>query len=124
MIEVINIKHFRGKDDQYVYIGRGKGGLVPESGYGMFGNPVAIGRVCPVCGETHRDGGSTLPCYRVYLWARLQEKGDLYWRMVRMAQQHNLNEAVVRLGCFCHPKPCHGEVLKRAIEWLAEQLRV
>jgi hypothetical protein len=26
-----------------------------------------------------------------------------------------------RLGCFCKPKPCHGDVLVRAINWAMKQ---
>lgn len=26
----------------------------------------------------------------------------------------------MRLGCFCHPKSCHGHVLVRVIDWAVE----
>ena len=115
MIEVVSKKNYEGEG---VYIGRGAGGVVTEGGYGMYGNPVAIGKQCPVCGKMHRDGGSTLPCYRKYLWARMQEKGELYWGMKRLAEAHKAGQKVV-LICWCKPKPCHGDVLKGAIEWMA-----
>jgi len=36
----------------------------------------------------------------VFRLARLAKKGDLY------------------LGCWCAPLPCHGDVVKKAIEWI------
>jgi hypothetical protein len=26
------------------------------------------------------------------------------------------------LGCWCSPKPCHGDVLAKAADWAAEQV--
>ena len=62
MITVENKRTYKG---QGVYIGRGQGGVL--------GNPVVKGRRCPVCGGTHNDNGSTLPCYKRYLWGELKK---------------------------------------------------
>ncbi|MFQ5351650.1 MAG: DUF4326 domain-containing protein, partial [Candidatus Binatia bacterium] len=107
-IRVVNLR----KEPYDVYIGRAGRG---ESG--LFGNPVVIGRRCPFCAEVHHDGGSTLPCYRRYLAKRtatdqyfLQE---LWKLVVRVQETGNLT-----LGCFCKPKPCHGDVLAQKIHSL------
>lgn len=102
-----------------VYCGRGKGGQVNETPgqYGWLGNPVAIGRTCPICGSTHNDAGSTLPCYRRYLHGRLQEP----------AFEKEFRKLIGRetdLWCFCLNKPggaetCHTSIMKRALAWLA-----
>ena len=87
------------KSSYTVYIGRG----------GPWGNPIALGKVCFVCGETHRAKGSTLSCYRRWLASRLQdpefEKSLL-----------TLDGEV--LGCWCKPGPCHGDVICDAITYL------
>ena len=57
MGKVVNIY----KERYDVYIGRpGKG----EVGY--FGNPIVVGKECPICGEIHQRG-ETLKCYEKYL---------------------------------------------------------
>lgn len=93
-----------------VYIGRGKGGVIPEKPgeYGYFGNPIAKGKKCPVCGRTHKSGGSTLPCYRVWLETKI--KSD----PVYAAELRKLKGKV--LGCWCNPNPCHGEVIAALLE--------
>ena len=85
-----------------VYIGRAGQG---EDGY--FGNPFRVGAVCTRCRQLHPDAGSTLPCYRAYLYARLSSDSEFYWRVVHLKGKV--------LGCFCKPGPCHGDVI---IEWL------
>ena len=37
-----------------------------------------------------------------------------------LAEKHNRGEDIV-LICWCKPKPCHGDILAKAIEWLAKQ---
>lgn len=94
---VIHISRATGGPDEQ-YIGRaGKG----HDGY--FGNPVAIGRKCPVCASMHQDRGSTLPCYRKHLAERM--KNDLVFAG-RVASLRGKT-----LVCFCKPQPCHGDIL-------------
>lgn len=80
-----------------VYIGRAGRGHD-----GVFGNPVVPGEPCPVCGDLHGDGGDTLACFTV-----------LFERAVRDPSSRAKIEELrgKRLGCFCKPKPCHGDVI-------------
>lgn len=72
---------------------------VRKSGYDVFigrpslwGNPFLIGR------DGTRD--EVIAKYRSYLMKRPQ--------LVRRARKELTGK---RLGCFCHPLPCHGDVL-------------
>ena len=95
------------KDKYDVYIGRqGKG----HDGY--FGNPVRVDFICPVCGSYHRTAGSTIDCYRVYFRNRISSD-SMFREAIQMLQGK-------RLGCFCKPGPCHGDVIK---EYLDADLR-
>lgn len=93
-----------------LYIGRGTGKchmMNTQVGVrGWLGNPVSVGQVCPVCTLTHLHGGATLPCYRKLLLQRLQ---DPTFKAAFMSIDPN---AV--LGCWCKPKPCHGDVIMAA----------
>lgn len=67
------------KDKNFdVYCGRGKGSKndpfsckIGESGW--LGNPVAIGKKCPMCFKTHFKAIDTLRCYNSYLLSRLED---------------------------------------------------
>lgn len=87
------------KNEKYdIYIGRrGKG----KDGY--FGNPVVIGRTCCVCGGTHDTAGSTLGCYRRYFIQRLQAD-EMFYEAIGLLKGK-------KLGCFCKPSPCHGDII-------------
>lgn len=99
--EAVNLR----KNAYNVYIGRaGKG----KSGY--YGNPVAVGRQCGQCGHVHRTGASTLPCYVKYVEARFER--DLEFKEAVMSDLYGK-----KLGCFCKPNPCHGDVLAAIANW-------
>ena len=74
-----------------VYIGRGS----------IWGNPFVIGK--------HGNRAEVIAMYRKYLWRRMSHG------------QVSLDDLLAldgkRLGCFCKPLPCHGDVIKAAVEW-------
>ena len=106
MARVIHIRDWNRRDRNQVYIGRPGQGLP-----GPFGNPVVVGKLCPVCRNVHSTPGSTLACY----------EADLVARMVRdpVFQQQVRSLRGKTLVCFCAPGPCHGDVLARFSDELA-----
>lgn len=78
------------KEPYDVYIGRqGKG----KDGY--FGNPIRL-----VKGE---DPGSTIEKFKEYFYNRIETDPEFKSRV------HELKGKT--LGCFCKPKPCHGDII-------------
>lgn len=55
-----------------------------------------------------------IACYRRHLWRRIKA-GE-----ISLAELAELDGKT--LGCWCAPKPCHGDVLAAAAEWAARQL--
>ena len=97
-----------------VYIGRGRD---PRSGEpGEWGNPFSH-RPSRVAGVIVVDSVfEALESYRHYIWEEIRS-GRL--PLARLAALHGK-----RLGCWCAPGPCHGEVLEAAAMWaLTEQAR-
>jgi hypothetical protein len=83
---VVNLRF----DSYDVYIGRhGKG----KDGY--FGNPFKL--------KPHESGGSTIERFRKYFYDRLKADHEFKNRV------HELKGK--KLGCFCKPSPCHGDVI-------------
>jgi hypothetical protein len=76
-----------------VYIGRGS----------VWGNPFAIN---DAAGDT-RD--VVIEKYRAHLF-NLVKNGE-----VTLEQLRELDGKT--LGCFCKPKPCHGDIIVKAVEW-------
>ena len=100
MTKVVNLY----REEFGIYIGRpGKG----QDGY--FGNPVVVGEQCPVCGQIHVKPGETLVCYREYLQWRVDHDPEFRVNLQNLRGK--------TLGCFCKPRPCHGDVI---VEWLEE----
>lgn len=84
-----------------------------------LGNPCSEpGNPCPVCGLTHFGHRMvqlthcrSLECYRRWLWGRIVS-GD---RAVMLALSALKGDDL--LGCFCHPKPCHCDIVIKAWHW-------
>lgn len=95
MCEVVNIKTGEPYD---VYIGRP----------GKWGNPYS-----------HRDDTKA-----VHKAGSRKEAVELYERYLfdsgLVNELHELQDKV--LGCWCHPKACHGHVLKKYVDRLEKGL--
>ncbi len=94
MVSVVN----KYKEPFTVYIGRGS----------IWGNPYS-----------HKDGTKAIHKvdtvedainnYKSYLWKEIKE--GRITKLDLIALEHEV------LGCYCKPKPCHGDVLVKAVEW-------
>ena len=81
------------KESYDVYIGR------PGQGQaGPWGNPFRLG--------AEQQRGATLEKYAAWLEAQIQS-GAI--KPAALAALHGQ-----RLGCFCKPRPCHGDLLAQA----------
>jgi hypothetical protein len=107
-IRVLNIK----KDSLpkgYVYIGR------PMEDY--TGSPLHNSWRL----RQYGNRAEVLAKYKRHLWEALKAPRDTdrksirleLFRLVRLAQQGDLN-----LACWRAPESCHGDVIKAAIEWI------
>ena len=85
------------KDEYDVYIGRGS----------LFGNPFPINESI---GDTREI---VIEKFKRYLWECLKD-GTISVQMLKELDNK-------RLGCFCKPKACHGDVIASAVEWALQQ---
>jgi hypothetical protein len=93
---VVNIR----RNDYDVYIGReGKG----QDGY--FGNPFSV--------SSHGGRAKAVELYRAYFFERLKHDPEFAKRINELKGK--------RLGCFCKPKACHGDVI---VEYLEKAVKV
>jgi len=96
MIEVINISKTKDFGTRYgdVYIGRAFGKWQASIWQNLY--PIRVGQ----------DRDKVLQLYEEDLHKKLRS-GDFSIESLRVAK---------RLGCWCKPLPCHGDILKRLIE--------
>lgn len=102
MIEVVNQKTWKPDGREWVYIGR------PS----IYGNPVVLR------GEDSR--GRVVRLHDDYLINRYHQDPEFaraIQRLVDLAEQDDLV-----LVCWCSPKPCHGDNIKRLVERILEEL--
>lgn len=93
MCVVVNIK----TDKCDVYIGRGS----------PLGNPFIIGV------DGNRD--DVVEKYRIYLYKLIKDK--------EITKEYLISLDNKRLGCFCKPKRCHGDVVVKAVSWAKASLQ-
>jgi len=93
-----------------------KGGSYPPGiytnimrGQSVLGNPYRIGK------DGDRD--EVIAKYRRWLWAQVQAKTEVLDILQDMASY----AGDINLVCCCAPKRCHGEIVKRAIEWIRRE---
>jgi hypothetical protein len=92
-----------------IYIGRGS----------VFGNPFVMQN------QTIRERERVCDQYLIHLKAqwKLAQQGnenELAMGIVELAKRVKQGERIA-LQCFCAPKQCHGDTLKKTIEWLVEK---
>ena len=93
MTTVVNLR----KEPYDVYIGRaGKG----QNGY--FGNPFDKG--------TREEN---IQDYKDYFYNRICTEPEFRRRVLELKDK--------RLGCFCKPKPCHGDVIAEYLNNLKDE---
>lgn len=113
MIRVVNLFKEPGARHSGIYIGR----YSHEYGFkaSPLGNPFQV-----TLGEREEP----LRQYRIWLWERIKDPKSPAWlELVRIAQKVKAGEEVL-LACYCAPKPCHGDVVVKAIEWMIREGKV
>jgi Domain of unknown function (DUF4326) len=102
MIRIENKKTYHGEG---VYIGR------PS----LMGNPFKIG-----IDGTRRE---VIILYRYWLWEEIKRGGKVYQELQRLVSIARQGELI--LICWCKDRDrnvsCHGDILKRSIEWLIQK---
>lgn len=88
-----------------IYIGRGGKGLKQSP----LANPYKIG--------TDGNREKVLNLYRKWLWEELNKaNSEVTKELIKILELSQ--EKQVKLICFCHPLPCHGDIIIKCLEWL------
>jgi hypothetical protein len=116
-LPIVNLKNFRNKEsldasfgENWMYIGRGDSRKWLERS--PLANPYssksyAVAIKCKTKEEAIAE-------YRKWLWSKIKVCDEKV-----MAELYKIKKTTV-LVCYCHPEPCHGEVVRKAAEWVQE----
>lgn len=104
MINVLNKYKLKGDEVNAHYIGRGS----------VLGNPFSHLKVSKA-EFTVSSRGEAVDKYEDHLRAKLNVDRDITREMVRLRKLFN-EFGELNLVCYCHPKRCHGDVIKKLIE--------
>lgn len=78
----------------------------------VLGNPFAINK--------DGDRKEVVEKYRKWLWSEFKKKSEVYQELVRIAKKVKAGDSV-QLACWCKPLACHGDVVKKCIEWMIKE---
>jgi hypothetical protein len=105
-IQVSNISDKTPMDGVQIYIGR------KNARKGFDRSPLA--NPFPLSKYGRKE---SIAKYRIWLWGKIQaddksvkDELDRIWRACY--------ETGVNLRCYCHPKPCHGDIIVRCLAYL------
>ncbi len=112
-LQVVNRHTYNGpRDRSYLYIGRGT----------PLGNNWShlTGTAAQFKVDTRLEA---IAEYRRWLWTQIQSaKGPAFAALQQIKDRVKTGEKI-NLACSCHPQPCHGDVVKSAVEHLAQRDR-
>lgn len=101
MCQVVNRRNINIRDPDVVYIGRGS----------MWGNPYSH-KSDTLAYHQVETVAEAIQAYRKWLWQQIKEG------LITVQMLKDLDGK--RLACYCAPNPCHGNVIKRAVQWAKE----
>lgn len=104
-IVILNNHIFPHNVSTSVYVGRGT----------PLGNPFIIGK--------HGDRDEVIRKYRRWLWEQIRPENNVNGESEALTALKGLlviykAHGELGLKCFCAPKPCHADIIKKAILWL------
>ena len=82
------------------------------------GRPSPLGNPWPLGRDGSRE--QVIARYRRWLWQRLQQADSPQRQALEELLGHARRQPLVLL-CWCHPLPCHAQVIRNALLWLAAQ---
>lgn len=93
-----------GSKDIDVYIGRDAAGWKDEG----FGNPFLLGEP-----DTKERRAEVLAEYEQWFLKKVNSEPEFKAKVLALKGK--------TLGCWCHPKACHGDVIVAYLEWYDRQ---
>jgi len=75
-------------------------------------NPFRIGK--------DGDRAAVIEKYRRWLWQQIKEQGAAYAELLSLL--YMARQGGITLVCHCSPRPCHADVIAKALAWLDTQI--
>jgi len=106
-IRIVNVRDRLTRN--FEYVGRARKDLP--------GSPLAN----PFRMNGEADRAKVIEQYRRWLWQQCQSDTPAYRELMRLVARYQAGQTI-RLACWCFPKRCHAQVIKRAILYFAKKV--
>jgi hypothetical protein len=67
------------------------------------------------------ERGKSVALYRSWLWKKIKEDDSAVMQALREIAAAERSGRLVKLECVCAPKICHGDIIKKAVEWFIKK---
>lgn len=109
-INVINImKEDKSSSPFYYYIGRKKDGNILSNPYTFNGQHTSLAKLSF---KTREEAIKAYDKYFDYMY----QNDETFKGLIDKIYQEYKDGNEIFLGCFCSPKPCHGEVIANKLQ--------
>ena len=108
-IEIINVRNESAPENGvYIYIGRRKEGNI-------LGNPYTHIKNGTLAQYVVADRDTAISKYESYFEYNYENDSDFRKKIDDIYDMYSQGKEIF-LGCWCHPLPCHGDIIKNFIE--------
>ena len=86
-----------------------------DKGAHYIGRGSVLGNPFPMQNQSDVERNRVCVEYAHWICAKIEAKDPAVLNELRIIQ-HKSEAGLVVLGCFCHPKQCHGDFIKQIID--------
>lgn len=89
----------------------GKGNVIYVARPAALGNPFVLERGA---GDGERE--SVIRKYETWLRAKIHDRSPIIMTALQLILAVEATHGEVRLACWCAPRPCHADIIKKLLE--------
>jgi hypothetical protein len=101
------------------YVSNVRKGGVPETVWVRVDRGTPLGNPFHMKDESQR--ASVIEKYRVWLWDQIKAGHPMVVRELKRLCALERDRGSVTLLCHCAPRPCHADVIIRALNWMKQR---
>lgn len=69
--------------------------------------------------KTEADREKVIEEYRKWLWEQVKARGEVWSELMKIGDLVRAG-GEIELVCWCAPKACHGDVIRRCVLWMMQ----
>jgi hypothetical protein len=82
--------------------------------YEYIGRPSPLGNPLPLSETVSRD--FSCDQYEVWFAKQIEDNNEIVINELKRLHKIGMKQGILRLGCYCSPKRCHGDTIKKYLD--------